>query len=162
MNDSATTPIASGVAPFTGSFIPSSPLAPFNGSNPDGVWRLLVTDTVSADTGTLRAWCVVLCVACPVGGIKTIEIPNSYSLNQNYPNPFNPTTTIKFGVPTSEVVRLTVYDILGREVRTLVNELKSAGTYEVSFDASALSSGVYFYKLETPSYSTTKRMLLVK
>jgi hypothetical protein len=162
LNDSATTPIASGSPPFTGSYIPSNPLTPFNNQPTDGPWILAVTDSAGGDTGFLRAWCLVITYQCPVGGIKTIEIPNYYSLNQNYPNPFNPTTTISFTLPRAEDVKLVVYDILGREVATLVNEFKQAGIYDVPFNASSLSSGVYFYRIETKSFTQTKKMLLVK
>ena len=91
-----------------------------------------------------------------------MEIPNYYFLNQNYPNPFNPVTNIKFGIPESGNVRLVVYDILGKEVTTLLNERKNPGTYEVKFDASQLASGIYFYSLQTERVTETKRMLLVK
>ena len=80
----------------------------------------------------------------------------------NYPNPFNPTTTIRFSVPTSEFVTLKVYDVLGNEVALLVNEQKSAGSYEVEFSASGLSSGIYFYKIQSGSFVETKKMLLLK
>lgn len=90
------------------------------------------------------------------------EIPNSYSLLQNYPNPFNPITNIKFSIPATGLVKLIVYDILGREIITLLNEVKPAGNYLVDFDASYLSSGVYFYRLESGSFAETKKMLLVK
>ncbi|MFH2033009.1 MAG: T9SS type A sorting domain-containing protein, partial [Bacteroidota bacterium] len=85
-----------------------------------------------------------------------------YQLFQNYPNPFNPKTVIKFQVPSSMFVKLHVYDILGREAKTLVNEYKSSGIYEVSFDASSLASGLYFYKLTAGNFSQTKKMLLLK
>ena len=162
LNDSATTPIASGTAPFTGSFQPSSPLAPFNTLNTDGTWSLVITDTATGDTGTLTGWCLIITYQCPTGGIQTVEILNYYSLSQNYPNPFNPSTSIKFTMPKGDNVRLVVFDILGREVMTLVNEFKSSGSYEVNFDASTLSSGVYFYRLEAGEFTDTKRMLLVK
>ncbi|NOS86643.1 MAG: T9SS type A sorting domain-containing protein [Ignavibacteria bacterium] len=90
------------------------------------------------------------------------EIPNNFNLSQNYPNPFNPVTNIKFSMPTGGLVKLVVFDILGREVVTLLNEVKPAGNYLVDFDASALSSGVYFYRLESGSFAETKKMLLVK
>jgi hypothetical protein len=90
------------------------------------------------------------------------EIPVSYSLSQNYPNPFNPVTMIKFALPKASFVKLKVYDILGREVANLVNDFKSAGTYIVDFDASALSSGVYFYRLETEKYTDVKKMVVLK
>ena len=164
LNDSATTPIASGTAPFTGNFIPSAPLAPFNfgAGLGDGYWKLAITDTATGDTGVLTGWCLIISYTCPVGGIQTVEIPNFYSLSQNYPNPFNPSTSIKFTMPKGDNVKLVVFDILGREVKTLVNEFKSSGSYEVNFDASTLSSGVYFYRLEAGEFTDTKRMLLVK
>jgi hypothetical protein len=101
---------------------------------------------------------------CGLVGVEPVSnvIPETYSLSQNYPNPFNPTTNIKFAIPTAGNVKLVVYDLLGREVYTLVNEMKTAGNYVVDFDASELSSGVYFYKLETGSFTQTKKMLLVK
>jgi hypothetical protein len=90
------------------------------------------------------------------------EIPNVYSLSQNYPNPFNPVTNIKFSIPANGIVKLVVFDILGREVATLVNENMVAGNYTADFDASQLSSGVYFYTLTSGSFTDTKRMILVK
>ncbi|MCE1163985.1 MAG: S8 family peptidase [Bacteroidetes bacterium] len=97
-------------------------------------------------------------------GIRQIEseIPTVFSLSQNYPNPFNPVTSIVFGLPKDENVSLKVYDLLGREVRTVVNEFKKAGTYQVGFDASSLSSGVYFYRIQAGMYSDIKRMVVVK
>jgi len=90
------------------------------------------------------------------------DIPTTYLLSQNYPNPFNPSTTISFSIPTSEFVTLKVYDMLGREVATLVNENLSAGSYSYNFDASNLTSGVYLYKLQAGKYSETKKMILMK
>lgn len=89
-------------------------------------------------------------------------VPTVYSLSQNYPNPFNPTTKINFSLPKQGYVTLKIYDMLGREVRTLVNEVKSIGNYSVDFNASEFSSGVYFYKLEADGFSDIKKMLLVK
>jgi len=162
LDDEATTPIASGTPPFTGSFIPSNPLTPFDGAGSSVYWKIAITDTAGGDEGILKAWCLVISYNCPTGGVKTIEVPNYYFLNQNYPNPFNPTTTIKFGVPETENVKLVIYDILGREVRTLLNEVRTPGTYEVNFDATNLASGIYFYNIQTPNFTQTKRMLLVK
>lgn len=90
------------------------------------------------------------------------EVPSSYSLQQNYPNPFNPVTNIKFAIPNSSEVKLAVYDVLGNEISVLVNEFKQAGNYVADFDASKLSSGVYFYTLSTGEYKETKKMMLVK
>ena len=88
--------------------------------------------------------------------------PKEYNLAQNYPNPFNPTTTIRYSVPKNSLVTLKVYDILGNEVTTLVNEEKTIGTYEVQFDASGLASGIYFYQLKADNYSNTKKLILMK
>jgi hypothetical protein len=89
-------------------------------------------------------------------------IPENYSLSQNYPNPFNPATTINYQIPLAGHVSLKVYDILGREVATLVNEEISAGNYEIKFDGSHLSSGVYFYTLQSGSFNETKKLILIK
>ena len=85
-----------------------------------------------------------------------------YSLEQNYPNPFNPSTTIKFAIPANEFVKITIFDMSGREVQLLVNENLTAGVYEADFNGANLSSGTYFYKIETNSFSDTKKMILVK
>ncbi|MCX6157244.1 MAG: T9SS type A sorting domain-containing protein [Ignavibacteriae bacterium] len=97
-------------------------------------------------------------------GINQIstQVPSAYSLNQNYPNPFNPSTNVKFSIVKAGDVKVIVYDIMGREVQTLVNESLKPGTYEAAFDGSALNSGVYFYKLITNGFTETKRMILIK
>jgi lysophospholipase L1-like esterase len=93
---------------------------------------------------------------------KNNKIPAKFGLNQNYPNPFNPETIITFSIPEISFVSLKVYDMLGKEVDTIVSETKSIGEYEVNFNASKLTSGVYFYRLSTASLSDTKRMILIK
>ncbi len=97
-------------------------------------------------------------------GIHNIQIgiPKVYSLSQNYPNPFNPTTSIIFGLPKASLVKLVVYDILGRVVSTLVNERRAAGMYNIAFDASNYASGVYFYKLDAGDFTSIKKMILLK
>jgi len=90
------------------------------------------------------------------------HMPLAFDLFQNYPNPFNPSTNIKFAIPQAENVKMVIFDILGREVTTLVNELRQAGNYVVDFNASALSSGVYFYRIDAGNFTQTKKMLLVK
>jgi hypothetical protein len=162
LDDEGTLPVPQGVPPFTGVFQPSNPLFPFDGPFDSGWWRLQIVDTVGGDSGFLRAWCLQITYSVISGGVHTVEIPNHYLLNQNYPNPFNPSTKIKFGIPKSANVKLTVYDVLGREVRVLVNQFKHPNTYEVDFDGSALPSGVYFYKLVTDDFTSTKKMLMLK
>ena len=106
--------------------------------------------------------------SCPVAGLLTgIEkdfsnYPAEFQLYQNYPNPFNPITTIEFQVPRAENVSLRVFDIIGREVKTLINEEKSLGTYKIRFNGKNLPSGVYFYRLEAGNFASTKKLILMK
>ena len=102
-------------------------------------------------------------------GVEELEsvLPKDFSLEQNYPNPFNPSTKIKYSVPIVRTglalsVQLKIYDMLGNEIATLVDEYKPAGSYEVNFNASQFSSGIYFYKLQTGSYVETKKMILLR
>jgi len=95
-------------------------------------------------------------------GTESNVIPNTYSLSQNYPNPFNPVTQIKYDLPKQGFVTLKIYDVIGREVTKLVNEVKTPGSYIVDFDGTNLSSGVYFYKLEVNNFSDIKKMLMIK
>ncbi|HCA41903.1 MAG TPA: hypothetical protein DEP28_01475 [Bacteroidetes bacterium] len=94
--------------------------------------------------------------------ILSSEIPDKYSLYQNFPNPFNPVTNIKFDIIKTANVKITIFDITGREVSLLVNEFKSPGKYSVSFDGFNLSSGIYYYKIETLEYIDVRKMILIK
>lgn len=96
-----------------------------------------------------------------IGNQNNVEI-SDYYLNQNYPNPFNPSTQIKFGLKESGFVTIKVYNILGNEISTVVSGYKSAGNHSVNFDASGLSSGVYFYRITAGSYSEIRKMILEK
>ena len=93
---------------------------------------------------------------------SSIEIPDGFKLDQNYPNPFNPVTNLEFGISKLGFVSLKVYDILGKEISTLVNENLNPGTYKYNFDASDLTSGIYFYRLQVGKFSETRRMILLK
>jgi type IX secretion system substrate protein len=110
---------------------------------------------------------------------NSTELPTKFSLSQNYPNPFNPTTTIKYSIPSfthplipsregkersdrGVLVKLIIYNILGREVAVLVNKKQNPGNYEVLWDATEFSSGVYFYQLLTNDFQQTKKLLLIK
>jgi len=90
------------------------------------------------------------------------ELPTQFSLSQNYPNPFNPTTNIRFAVPNLQKVQLVVYDMLGREVKTLYNGIAPAGIITVEFDATGIASGIYFYQIKAGSYLDTKKMVILK
>ena len=93
---------------------------------------------------------------------KPAEIPEKVRLSQNYPNPFNPATTIRYQLPTETEVNLTVYDVLGREVAELVDRRQVAGEHTIRFEADGLSSGVYFYRLETDNVTRVRKMLLMR
>jgi photosystem II stability/assembly factor-like uncharacterized protein/subtilisin-like proprotein convertase family protein len=170
LSEDNTTPIANGSAPFTGYFKPDNPLNVFDGADPYGDWTLTVTDNYSGNDGILSSWSLII----THDGATDVEtnvglLPGDFVLEQNYPNPFNPSTKIKYTIPSvtlSEVegskVALKIYDVLGNEVATLVNEEQTAGTYEVEFDATLLTSGVYFYKLQSEFFIETKKMILIK
>ncbi len=113
-------------------------------------------------SGSMQAWTCAIDIPPLSVSNNNSPVPKKYSLEQNYPNPFNPTTNIKFDVPKSGNVKLTVYDILGAQVELLVNNFMEAGSYRADFHANNLSSGVYFYKLEAGSFSETRKMILNK
>jgi len=163
LHDAAFTPIANGSAPFTGEFQPSFPLSKFGGLDPNGEWKLSIYDGITGNTGVLKAWGIELIF------LNTTDMneggtyhPEGITLYQNYPNPFNPSTIISYQLPVGGIVLVKVYDILGNEIATLVDEYKPAGKYDVKFNASSLSSGVYFYQLKAGEFIGSKKMLLLK
>lgn len=97
-----------------------------------------------------------------VTGVKNAVAPTQFTVSQNYPNPFNPATKIRYSLPTSSVVTLRLFNVIGQEVATVINAQQAAGTYDIILDGSKLSTGVYFYRLEAGSHSVTKRMVLLK
>ena len=98
-----------------------------------------------------------------VGETVSLEqVPYEYKVFQNYPNPFNPTTTIHYELPLEGFVTLKVFDVLGKEVKTLIEGYRTEGRYEVQFDATALTSGMYFYRIQTGSFVETKKMILLR
>lgn len=135
-------------------------------SAPREFWPLEVVKSQSrhfvwSGTDLNRLWKATIDKTVSISNNST-TIPQEFRLHQNYPNPFNPVTNISFSIPVEGLVKLKVFDITGREVAVLVNELKTPGSYNVSFNGSTLSSGVYFYRIEAGSFVETKRMLLVK
>jgi len=140
----------------------------------NGIYEATITaptvigsDTISAkvissgDTVSIFTKITVQYIS-PVSVIEDEIAADRFYLYQNYPQPFNPSTKIKYQLPEVSTVTLKIYDVLGKEVATLVNETKSAGTYEVVFDATGLTSGIYFYTLNAGSFSETKKMILTK
>ena len=127
----------------------------------------LVQGSNTIQMGLSWGWMYLDYLAVPSSILSSIEVasgevPGSFALKQNYPNPFNPSTTIEFQLPAAGHVTLRVFDVLGREAATLVNEVRPEGTFTVHWNPSALPSGVYLYRLESESFTQTKRMLLLK
>jgi hypothetical protein len=155
--------ITQGTPPFTGRFRPQGILFNLNEQQLAGNWILQIYDSKAGDQGTLLNWCLQTAYENQIG-IKEInsEIPDKFMLFQNYPNPFNPSTIIRFQIKDSRFVTLKIYDILGKEVATLVNEKLQPGVYEVPFSENRLSSGIYLYILESGDFREIKKMMLIK
>lgn len=126
-----------------------------------GIWTVTASYEF-LERGAVAAHGITLQRDVVVGDAEIADLPESYRLDANYPNPFNPSTIIRFSIPEDADVTLSVYTILGQRVQTLVRERKEAGTYEVVFDASMLSSGVYLYRLQTPGFTSSRVMTLIK
>ena len=121
--------------------------------------KVTATDTAKAFVSCIFSLEVIQQISVnPISG----KVINEYRLFQNYPNPFNPVTKIRFDIKAESFTKLTVYDVTGREIKNLVNENLKAGEYEISWDANNYSSGLYFFRLETPGYIDTKKMILIK
>lgn len=148
-------------APYTGSFKPLEKLWLFDGENSFGEWKLKVVDNGYADGGALLNWSLNFKYS---NGSDNVNIPGSFSLVKNYPNPFNPVTRIVFNVPKQARIKITIYDVSGKEVKILVNEVRQARLEDfVDFDAGSLASGVYFYSLIADGeFIEAKRMAFVK
>jgi hypothetical protein len=131
---------------------------PGYGTDFSGCWQ----SSYTATTGLQANFSIVQLSTVLTGIGNDPTIVNDYSLKQNYPNPFNPNTLISFSIPANEFVTLKVYDKLGREVATLVNEFKNAGNYSVNFLSENLASGIYFYKIQSGNFTETKKMMLIK
>jgi photosystem II stability/assembly factor-like uncharacterized protein len=153
---------------------PQSTAVYFSGNNgstwatqytaPDGAFYHITYSRTGNTVWGVRSNGKISRYGTPLTGITpvTVNVPDNYSMLQNYPNPFNPVTKIEFAIPKSGLVLLKVYDLLGREVASLVNAEKNAGSYIVDFDASNLTSGIYFYKLEVNGYTDVKKMTILK
>jgi hypothetical protein len=144
-------PIGTGATSFTYS----------SGSTSGPNWYYYSTNTAG---DSIAYYLVRAYVSFPATGVQTtVELtPSAFTLGQNYPNPFNPSTAIRFELPVRSFVLLKVFDMVGREVATLVNGFKDAGSQEVKFDASGYPSGIYFYHIVTDKYVETKKLVLIK
>jgi hypothetical protein len=151
------------LSPWTQYVKPQNAMGTFGGTALNGNWVLTVTDVITADTGRILGWGIRFNNSLLVGTENiSVNVPGKFNLYQNYPNPFNPSTKIKFDLPNNSVVKIIVYNILGKEMTTLVNRNMEAGTHEVEWNASEFSSGVYFVRLEAGKFSDIKKMILVK
>ncbi len=136
----------------------------------DSMYIVRINNVLGSDGKHITKDAIASFVNDPNVGVTENELPIEFSLEQNFPNPFNPTTTIEYSIPnvgannfsSQQHVQLKIYDVLGREVATLVNKEQTAGKYSVKFDASQLNSGVYFYTLRAGSFISTKKMILMK
>jgi hypothetical protein len=147
-----------------------------------GSWILGISSDAAGSGGILRDWGIALEITTVFTSVPVdpVELPGRYRLLQNYPNPFNPATKIQFTIVSAksgsasakktadrsggnrQLTTVKVFDVLGRDVATLVNEVKEPGTYTVEFNASSLASGVYFYRLTAGSYLATHKMILMR
>jgi subtilisin-like proprotein convertase family protein len=152
------------IAPWSPRVKPANALSIFNTQNSLGYWRLSITDVFpSADNGVLVGWGIQFNnLNVTASQQQSSQVPFKYALHQNYPNPFNPTTMINYDIAKDGNVKIVLYDVLGREVMTLLNETQKPGSYSVMFNGSGLASGVYFYSIESGSFKDTKKMMLIK
>ncbi len=161
-DDEASMPITEGVPPFMGSYRPEGLLSSFDSQPMQGDWVLRIYNYSETVTGQLSNWCLSFDYSDPIG-IANNQIPVKFSLSQNYPNPFNSSTKINFSLPKQSHVKIVVYDILGREVNVIVNNIMNYGEHNLSFDASNLASGIYFYTMYLDGkYFDSKKMIMVK
>ena len=142
----------------------------FNSTNINGTWVIKCVDAAGNDAGVLKGWGLRINNTVVVGNSNpAVSLPQKFLLSQNYPNPFNPVTGFNYEIPIDANVKIVLYDMLGRNIKTLVNDFKRAGSYSFELDASALSSGTYFYKIEvsqsgssTVTFTDVKKMVLIK
>jgi subtilisin-like proprotein convertase family protein len=129
----------------------------------NGTWTLKAVDNAGGDQGVLQGWGLRFNNQTMVGTEQiSSNLPDRFTLYQNYPNPFNPKTTIRFDLAANSRMKIVLFDLLGREILTIAEGEYKAGSYKSEFDASMLSSGVYFYKITAGDFTDTKKMMLVK
>jgi hypothetical protein len=148
-------------APWSYLVSPNQAFSNFGGSNSQGSWILTIQHN-----GTLAAkllgWGLRINNTLTSSNNNNTEVPGKFCLYQNYPNPFNPVTSLRFDLPSDNLVKLVIHDILGREMKILVNSQLKAGFHNIDFEASELPSGIYFYTINTAGFKDTKKMILLK
>lgn len=160
-DDEAEISIKEGTPPFTGRFKPEQQLSVFDNSEMQGVWRLRILNLSSIITGELVNWCINFQYSDPIS-VQNNQLPVSMGLSQNFPNPYNSSTSISYSLSREADVRIVIFDMLGREVKTLLSRKLTAGEYVISFNANDMASGLYFCSmfLEGTLFESKKMILL--
>jgi subtilisin-like proprotein convertase family protein len=162
-DDEAANPISGGTAPFTGSYRPEESLSAFDGFSSQGTWTVVVYDGWAQDSGAINNFTVHVTVEVEDAAPDVhSQVPATFAFHGNYPNPFNATTQFRFDLGAQSRVELVLYNTLGQQVAQLVNNVLSAGSHTVSFDASALTAGLYFARLNAQGLSETRKVILLK
>jgi plastocyanin len=156
----------SGVHTTTSTTVPASASTwdqPITSTNTSYSYKITVAGTYNYQCTRHAAMNMVGSIISTPSSVSQIGTTvTSFELKQNYPNPFNPTTNINFSIPKSELVKISIYNVIGQEVNVILNENLNAGIYSVKFDASQMSSGIYFYKISAGEFIDIKRMVLMK
>ena len=159
LDDAADTPIAQGNAPFTGLYIPDEPLATFqNLASIKGDWILRIYDNALNDDGQLTNWCIDILYS--VGNDELKE--SKHTIHQNYPNPFSESTNFSFDLEEKTDIRISILDMMGREIQTVCSKEFPAGSHSVSWQADGIPAGQYFYRVQSNDAVTVKSMIIVK
>ncbi|RPI18230.1 MAG: M28 family peptidase [Ignavibacteriae bacterium] len=162
LDDEAQISITQGTAPFTGTFKPQQSFSLYKDKSMSGKWVIKIFNNSTTVTGQLVSWSINIGYYNPIA-VGNISIPVNYSLSQNYPNPFNPVTKIEYSLVTESDIKIVMYDIVGREVRTLADGRLKSGNYSVNFNGSDLASGMYFYSMYVDGVLfDTRKMILMK
>jgi len=163
-DDAATESISDKYVDFGPTIKPLNSLnSVFTGKNSQGVWRIKIIDYYNGGTGCLYGWGLNFNnITTDVKEVNSGELPKQLTLSQNYPNPFNSSTVIKYDLPKEGFVTIKIYTILGKEIRTLVNDFKRAGSYNITFDAGNLPSGIYFCRIKSNDFSAVRKLILLK
>ena len=159
-DDQADMPISTGTAPFTGHYIPDEPLGTYIDDDIVGNWVLHIFDNAQNDQGTLDNWCLNLFYSADVG--INYHSNSEMILHQNYPNPFRGETTFSFDLPLATNVKISIIDIMGRDLGTIADQHYNAGAHSLNWQAGDLPQGRYFYRIQTDQYTEVKSMMIVK
>jgi len=163
LSDKGMTDIARGVAPYSGEYCPYGDLSVFHGTDPSGDWILSIYDAMEDNTGTLRSWGIRPLYERVTGMEPVPQVfPGKLELEQNYPNPVTGSTVIQWNSRLDGKVLLNVYTMEGKLIATPVNEYLPAGKHTVSFDATGLPPGLYYYRIRSGTYSAGMKMMVIE